>query len=138
MKNILKKTCAFFASFIMIFCLFGCDSDKSDNLKKAYEENGYSITVLDESNSVVQGFISLLDEEDQEEAKQYEFVIASKSILDSATYVKYPSAEKLKEDFTDENGDTTRYDEAVANGKINLNCYLIIASSDAATIFKQA
>lgn len=138
MKNILKKTIAFFASFLMVFCLFGCDSDKSDNLKKAYEEKGYTVSVLDSSNTVVQGFISLLDEEDQEEAKEYEFVLASKSLLDSATYVKYPSADALKDAFTTDDGDTSAYDNAVEAGKINLNCYLIAGSGNAATIFKES
>ncbi len=124
----------------MVFNLASCD--KSGSIKKAYENAGYTVSIVDWEQvfapSLAAGTITL---EHLKNFEKYEFFKVSKDYI-VVYIVKFPSSGELKKFFTDEKN-TSRFDNAIENGNINGNCWLVPNSSndpfnEAKDIFKNA
>lgn len=140
MKKLLKVLSAAILVVVLAFAFAGCD--KSGSVKKAFENEGYTVSVVDAENSGVASLISgSLTKEQQEELAKYEIIYCSKA-LNVAVVIKCGSEGELKDFLTTEDSegkkDTSAYDKAKENGYINGNCYLITLSSAAKEIFKNA
>lgn len=140
MKKFLKVLST--ALLVVVFALAFAGCDKSGSIKKAFENEGYTVAVVDAENSGVAALIgSSLTKEQQEELAKYEIIYCSKSI-NVAVIIKCGSEGELKDFLTTEdsegNKDASAYDSAKENGYINGNCYLITVSSAAKEIFKKA
>ncbi|MCI5746093.1 MAG: hypothetical protein MR270_07440 [Erysipelotrichaceae bacterium] len=139
MKKIIKKVIAFFAAFVMVFGLASCD--KSSSIKKAFEKEGYTISVVDKNNTLAKFLLDQMNEEDRENAGEYEFILAVNGVQ-SAIIIKFPSSKDLKNAFTteDENGkkDTSNYDNLKEKGNVNGNCVIYTMSDTARKIFQKA
>jgi uncharacterized protein YpmS len=136
MKKFLKACTVALLVVICALAFAGCD--KSSSIKKAFEDEGYTVSTVDTTNSTVKTLLSTVLTEDQmKEADNYEVILCSKS-LNVAVIIKFPGSGDVKSFLTDEDGNTDAYDTAKDNGTINGNCYLITLSSDAKTIFKNA
>lgn len=140
MKKFLKILSAALLVVVLAFALTGCD--KSGSIKKAFEDQGYSVSVVNSENSTVVSLISsTLTEEQKKDLANYEIILCSKTIS-VAVIIKCGSEGDLKEFLTteDENGkkDTSSYDKAKEDGCINGNCYIITASAGAKEIFQKA
>ena len=112
---------------ILAFSLAGCS--KAGNIKKAYEDAGYTVSSHSASEEDLKnnGF----SDEDAKNASSYEI------------YIVYPSADKIKNNMTstkeDGSKDTSAYDEAVESGMINGDCvYIGLPAGDVFNIFKNA
>ena len=140
MKKFLKFLSSALLVVVLAFALTGCD--KSGSIKKAFENEGYTVSVVDAENSGVASLLSSsLTKEQQEDLEKYEIISCSKT-LSVAVIIKCGSEGELKDFLTVEdsegNKDTSAYDKAKENGNINGNCYLITLSSGAKEIFKNA
>lgn len=140
MKRVLKKLAAFFAAFLMVFTLAGCD--RSGSIKKAYEKEGFTVTTVNtKDNSTVSSLLSSVLTSDQKESiDQYEIIFCSKALIQNAVIVKFPSSKELKSFLTIEdsegNKDTSAYDKAKEDGKIKGNCWFAVGTS--LDVFKNA
>ena len=139
MKNI-TRILAILSALVLLVSLVSC-GDKSGAIKKAFEEDGWTVTTVNTDNSTAKTVLSLfLTEEQIEDAAKYEIIWCNKSIVKNAVVIKFPSSGDIKTFLTVEDSegkkDTKAYDEAKANGMINGNCLLITADSDAKELFK--
>ena len=139
MKNI-TRILAILSALVLLVSLVSC-GDKSGAIKKAFEEDGWTVTTVNTDNSTAKTVLSLfLTEEQIEDAAEYEIIWCNKSIIKNAVVIKFPSSGDIKTFLTVEDSegkkDTKAYDEAKANGMINGNCLLITADSDAKELFK--
>lgn len=137
MKKFLTALTAILAVVVMAFALAACSGDKSGSIKKAFEKDGYEITVIKpEDSDLLKGMLS---EEQQKDLSKYEvFTCVKKNTLGlpvhSATVFKFPS----KDDIIEAAGQE-EYDEAVNSGLINGNCALYFTiDKDVINIFKNA
>ncbi|MGN0813640.1 MAG: hypothetical protein ACI4MH_00220 [Candidatus Coproplasma sp.] len=140
MKKFLKLLSSALLVVVLAFAFTGCD--KSGSIKKAFENEGYTVTVVDAENSGVASLLSgSLTKEQQEDLAKYEIIYCNKSLA-TAVIIKCGSESDLKDFLTVEdsegNKDTSAYDKAKENGTINGNCYIITLSSAAKEIFKNA
>ena len=136
-----KKIATLFAALVMVFGLASCD--KSGNVKKAFEKEGYTITVVNADNTIVNSVLKMfLNEEQMKEAANYEIMLATKGLSSQAAIIKFPSSKDVKTFFTVEDSegkkDTTNYDKAKEDNTINGNCVIFTMSSEAKDIFKKA
>lgn len=140
MKNLFKKIATLFAALVMVFGLASCD--KSGNVKKAFEKEGYTITVLDSNNALIKDFVNSLDEDEKKDLEKYEFICATKNLVYVNVIVKFPSSKDLKNALTEEKDgkkDTSAYDKAKEEKLINGNCLLVLPDGgDGKNIFANA
>lgn len=127
---------------ILALAFTGCS--KAGNIKKAYEDAGYTVSSHSASEEDLKdaGF----SDEDAKDAASYEIYIVYDKLTGKvpvATYIKYPSADKIKNNMTTTNEDgsknTAAYDKAVESGLINGDCvYIGAPTGDVFNIFKNA
>ncbi|MDE6504716.1 MAG: hypothetical protein K2L42_02465 [Clostridia bacterium] len=129
MKKVLVSISAALLVVLLALTMAGCD--KSGNIQKAYENEGYTVTRIDAQESTA--LKTLLGEEAKDELDKYAVFVCTKG-LQSVTFVKFPSADTIKE-ILGEDG----YDKAVKSGFVNGNCYLLIPGLPGVNdIFKNA
>ena len=119
---------------LALLSLAGCD--KSESIKKDFEEAGYTVSVISAKSDKAEAIFTLLGytEDEIDEIAEYELIYCVDGLLKSALIVKYPSAAELKEELIDE-GSKAYYEEEKAAGRINGNCHLIYGIGGAADIF---
>ena len=119
---------------LSLLALVSCD--KSASIKKAFEEEGYTVSVISAKNDKAKAIFTLIGytEDDIEEIEEYELIYCVDGLLKSALIVKYPSAAELKDELVDD-GSEAFYNELKADGKINGNCRLLYAIGGADEIF---
>ena len=141
MKKFLCGLSMALLTIILAFTLTGCS--KAGSIKKAYENEGYTV----ESHSASEEDLKSagLSDEDAKDASSYEIYLVYDKVTGKvpvATYVKYPSASKLKDSLTvtkdDGSKDTSVYDKAVETGNVNGDCWLILGAGKLLEIFKNA
>ena len=140
MKNVWKKIVSVALICVMMLSLVSCD--KSEALKKAFEKEGYEVTVVDSTNPVINTIAKvMLNDEQVEKLADYEMILCKKT-PNVAIIVKFPNSAELKSFLTVENKDGTKdtaiYDELNEEGFINGNCLCLTVSSDAQAIFEKA
>ncbi len=138
MKKITRFTAVALVAVLLLLSLVSCQ--KQDSLVKAYTEAGYDVTVTLASNEKVKAFFTLLGytEEEIDDLDDQSFITVYKYGAPTALIACYSSSFDLKDDLIEEeNGvkDTSRYDKAKAEGKINGNCLLLYAIGNADVIF---
>ena len=138
MKKLLKLTALTLVAVLLLTSLVSCDASKG--LKEAYMEAGYTVQVVSGESSEAKAFFNLVDltEEEIDELEDYELILCWKSIVPAALIVKFPHFLALREFLIEEEDgvkDTSAYDKAKENGKINGNCLLIYGIGDADVIF---
>ena len=133
----LKKILVILTAALLVLSLASCD--KSGSIKKAFEKEDYTVTVVDANNGTVKNLLDLALSDDQmEKIAEYEIILVSNGLLNTAAIIKFPSAGDLKDFLTvekDGKKDTEAYDTAKENGKINGNCLLIGGSDEVEEIF---
>lgn len=143
MKNILKSVLALSLTLVMLLALVSCD--KSSAVKKAFEKEEYTVTSLKSSemtdNEIVKGILKEAGMTDDQikELASYEIILVSKK-LSNGLIIKFPGSGDVKSFLTvkkDDKDDTSAYDKAKEDGRINGNC-LFIGTSSAKDIFKKA
>lgn len=127
---------------ILAFAFAGCG--KAGSIKKAYEDAGYTVSshAASEEDLKDNGF----SDEDAKDAASYEiYIVYDKATgkVPVATYIKYPSADKIKNNLTttksDGTKDTSVYDKEVESGLINGDCRFIgLPTGEVFNIFKNA
>ncbi len=145
MKSMLKKLLALSLALVMLLALVSC-GDKSAAIKKAFEKEEYTVTVVSADDEDAKDLLEIFfDEEQVKNLAEYEIMLCKKdgweNALKTAIVIKYPSAKDLKESLTfekDGKKDTSIYDKAVEDGKINGNCLISTLSDDSKDIFKKA
>lgn len=135
------KKLAKILSLVLIVALsaaiFTACADKSDKIKKAFENEGYEVKTVDSTNSAVKAIADiLLDDEQKEELSKYEVIICTKGIQ-SGLIVKCGSTKALQEFMNTENA-ADAYEKAKEEGLVNGNCCLFTLSSEVKNIFKNA
>lgn len=144
MKKFLTALSAALLVVILALTMAGCD--KSGNIKKAFENEEYTVTTVDASNETVQTLLKAALTEDQvSKVNEYEIILCVgkglNAITGSGVVIKFPSSGELKSFLTVEdsegNKDTSAYDKAKEDGSINGNC-LYFGSSAGKDIFKKA
>lgn len=138
----MKKILVVLTAVLLVVSLVGCNSDKSAGIKKSFEKAGWTVSTVkaDSENVLIDGLLdSLLDEEQREDLSNYELMFCVNG-LKAALIIKFPSASDLKDFLVteDEDGkkDTSAYDDAKEDGRINGNCLLLSTSNDAKKLFK--
>jgi hypothetical protein len=129
MKKFLKVFGFALLVVVLAFAFAGCD--KSGSIQKAFEKEGYTVTTVKAEDS--DELKALLSEDQQKDVSGYAVLSCSKGIVPIATVIKFPSKSDLKEALGDD-----EYEEAVDNGYVNGNCYIITLVPGAVTIFKNA
>ncbi len=133
MKKGIKIVSALCLIFVLLFALSGCNAN--DKIKKNFEDAGYNVssTKVEEGNDAYDALVAIYGEEDAKGYIGYEWISVSKegfaNIGKSGTILCYASANDLKEKLGED------YQEAVDNGLVNGNCYLITVSNDVKEIF---
>ena len=138
MKKLLKLTALTLVAVLLLASLVSCD--KSKGLKEAYMEAGYTVQVVSGESSEAKTFFNLIGmtEEEIDELEDYELILCWKSVVPAACIVKFPHMFELKDFLVEEEDgvkDTSAYDKAKANGKINGNCLLLYGIGDADVVF---
>ena len=125
MKRILRIFSLVLAVSLLL-ALVGCDSSK--DIKRAFEEAGYTVTELradsEEAKSTLKFFG--VSEDDIDDVDEYSLILCKKGITGltgAAAIVKFPSAGELRDFFVDD-GDTSLYDKLKDDGRIRGNCWL--------------
>lgn len=139
MKKFLATVSTVLLIAILAFTMAGCDN--SGNIKKAFENEGYTVTSVKADSSEAKGLFTLMgfSEKQVKEAEKYEIIYCVKGIS-ACMIIKFPSEGDLKEFLTvekDGNKDTAAYDKAKENDEINGNC-LFIGTGSSKDIFKKA
>ena len=152
MKNMMNRALILATVAIMLFALASCgggNADKSGAIKAAFEKEGYTVTstkYADMDEDAKEMLEMALSDDMVDKMANYEIILLSKKVagfdVPTAFVVKCDSATAVK-DFltvTDEEGakDTTLYDEAVDEGIINGNCFIITIDPDCIDLFKNA
>ncbi len=142
MKKIIAGISMALLTVVLALTLAGCS--KAGSIQKAYEDAGYTVSshAASEDELKDKGF----SDEDAKDASSYAiYVVYDKATgkIPVATYIKYPSADKIKDLMTttkdDGSKDTSAYDEAVESGLINGDCvYIGVPTGDVFNIFKNA
>mgnify|MGYP001087542507 CR=1 FL=1 len=112
MKKILSAISLALITIVIALTFAGCD--KSGNVKKAFENEGYTVTEMNAKESTA--LAGILSSDQKEKIDQY-----SVKGLQSATIVKFSSKDEIV-DFLGEEG----YNKAVEGGLVNGNCWLAI------------
>ncbi len=142
MKQILKRILIIATVAVMLFTFVSC-GDKSGAVKTAFENEGYEVTSVkyDDLDKSIKGLVESVLVEDQINAmKSFEIILCKKGVA-SALVIKCGSADDVKSFLTfEKDGEqvTDLYDDAVDNGLINGNCYIITLVPRAIEIFKNA
>lgn len=131
MKKFLKAMTAVLAVVVLALALVGC-SDKYGSIKKAYENEGYTITETKVSDYETQ-LKSFMNDEKYEDIKDCKLLVANKGIN-----VAFVVTFGTKDDMKDFYGSEESYNSAVDAGNVNGNCMLLTMSSGAKDIFKKA
>ena len=118
MKKVLISLSTALLVVILALTMAGCD--KSGSIQKAYENEGYTVTVIDAKDS--DALKTLLGEDAKDEIDKYAVYVCSKGLI-TVSYVKFPSADTIKE-VLGEDG----YKKATESGFVNGNCYLLVPS----------
>ncbi len=143
----MKKIIAGFVTALLtvILCLTLAGCDKSDSIKKAFEDEGYTVTVVDTNNDTAKKLLSAaLTQEQIDEVGKYGIYLCTGSGVSSivpAMYIKFSSGSALKDFLTvekDGKEDASAYDTAKEKGYINGNCYLLPTVGKPLEIFKNA
>lgn len=131
MKKFIKAFTAVLAVVVLAFALVGC-SDKYGSIKKAYENDGYSVTETKVSDyeTTLKTFMS---DEQYEDIKDCKLLVANKGIA-AAFVVTFGTVDDMKDFY----GSDDNYNNAVKDGYVNGNCMLLTLSSSAKEIFKNA
>ena len=141
MKKAISRVLCLALVLCMTFSLVAC-GDKSESIKKAFEEAKYTVTTVDTNNDTAKGILKLLLSDEQiEKVGEYELFLCTNGLFNTAIVIKFPGSGDVKEFLTTEKDgkkDTAAYDKAKEDGKINGNCLIITASSDALKVFKEA
>lgn len=135
MKKFLKSLLIVLAVAVMAVMFAGC-GDKSGAIKRAFEKEGYEVTVINGADS--ETLKEWLSEEKVDEIGKYEVITCTKSdsilsALDTAVIFKCPSKDEIVENLGQE-----AYDKAVESGYVNGNCFLFSLSNNSLEIFKNA
>lgn len=135
MKKFLKSLLIVLAVAVMAVMFAGC-GDKSGAIKRAFEKEGYEVTVINGADS--ETLKEWLSEEKVDEIGKYEVITCTKSdsilsALDTAVIFKCPSKDEIVENLGQE-----AYDKAVESGYVNGNCFLFSLSNKSLEIFKNA
>ena len=137
--NITKRILVLLTALVLVFSLASC-GDKSGAIKKAFEKEEWTVKTVNADDTGVKTILEiLLTDEQIEKASEYEIILCTKNVINSAIVIKFPSAGDVKNFLTvekDGKKDTSAYDKAKENGTINGNCLLITMSNDAKEIFK--
>jgi ABC-type Na+ efflux pump permease subunit len=137
MKKILKGLSVALLVVVCMLAFAGCDT--SSKIKKAYENEGYTVSTVDKDNTLVKATItSALTADQQKEIADYEIIYAVKAVVNTAVVIKFPSSGDLKKFFTTDDGDTSAYDKVKDNDQVNGNCYLVTYLGGAKDVFKNA
>lgn len=137
--KLMKKVLVFLTAALLVLSLASC-GDKSASIKKAFEGEGYTVKTVDTSNSTVNTLLdAVLNDDQMEDLAEYELILCTKG-FDVAVIVKFPGSGDIKDFLTVEDSDgkkdTTLYDEAKDEGRINGNCLLLVGGNTAEEIFK--
>ena len=139
MKKLLVGIVSTLLAVLLCCSLAGCD--KSGNIKKAFEDEGYTVTIVDTNNDTAKGLLSAaLTKEQVEKVGEYGIYLCTGKLV-PAIYIKFSSSSELKDFLTvekDGNKDTSAYDTAKEKGFINGNCYLLPTVGKPLEIFKNA
>ena len=162
MMTTLKKVLALLTAALLMLSFASCD--KSASIKKAFEKENYTVVSYKGTDDAAKSFIEMLalSEEEEKKAAEYEIIFCNEKeeaatnqsalggILDGigdaldgaipdAVIIKFPAASDLKAALTvekeDGTADTSLYDEAEKDGKINGNCLLLVGGEDELAIF---
>ena len=119
---------------LSLLALVSCD--KSESIKKDFEDAGYTVSVISAKNETAEVIFTKLGytEEEIDEIAEYELIYCVDGFFKSALIVKYSSAAELKDELVDD-GSEAFYNELKADGKINGNCRLLYAIGGADEIF---
>lgn len=129
MKKFLRALIVVLAVVVMATLFTAC-GDKSGAIRRAFEKEEYEVTVVNGADS--EELKDWLSEDKVDEIGKYEVMTCTKG-LNIAVVFKLPSKDDIVENLGQE-----AYDEAVENGFVNGNCFLISISPDAVEIFKNA
>ena len=138
--KITKRILVALTALLLIVSMVSC-GDKSGAIKKAFEDDGWTVKTVKSDDAGVQTVLDLLLTDEQiEKAADYEIILCNKNIVKAAVIIKFPSAGDVKAFLTvkDEDGkaNTEAYDKAKNDGLINGNCLLITVDADAKELFK--
>ena len=136
----MKRILVALTALVLLVSLVSC-GDKSGAIKKAFEDDGWTVKTVKADDAGVEVILSLLLTDEQiEKADDYEIILCNKNIVKNAIVIKFPSAGDVKTFLTVEDSDgkanTEAFENAKKNGMINGNCLLITADSDAKELFK--
>lgn len=131
MKKFLKAMTAILAVVVLAFALVGC-GDKYGSIKKAYENEGYTITEAKVSDYETQ-LKSFISDDKYDDIKDCKLLVANKGIA-----IAFVVTFGTKDDMKDFYGSEDSYNSAVDAGNVNGNCMLLTISSSARDIFKNA
>ena len=133
MKRFLKAMTAVLAVVIMAVALVGC-GDKYGSIKKAYENEGYTISevAVKDKESELKTYIS---SEQYDKIKDGKILYCTKNVILVAFVITMGSADKVKDYY----GSEEEYKKAVDSGYVNGNCVLLVGSTSAVReIFQKA
>ncbi|MGN0823882.1 MAG: hypothetical protein ACI4MB_02295 [Candidatus Coproplasma sp.] len=124
MKKFLKAITAVLAVVVMAVALVGC-GDKYGSIKKAYENEGYTVSeaIVSDKESELKTYIST---EQYDKIKDGKLLVCSKTVL-LAFVITLGSADKIKDFY----GSEEDYNKAVESGYVNGNCVLLFGSTSA-------
>lgn len=150
----MKRILVILSALVLLVSLVSCD--KSGSIKKAFEKENYEVKAYTGDDSNVQAVVTLmgLTEDQKKDIAEYEIIVVNKktegqsglagilenigSAVPDAVIVKFPSAGDLKDFMTvekDGEKDTSAYDKAKEDGKINGNCWFAMGNDAAKEIF---
>lgn len=135
MKKFLRGLMVVLTVIVLATCFAGC-GDKSGAIKRAFEKEGYEVTVINGADS--EQLKNWLAEDKVDEIGKYEVITCTKSdsilsALDTAVIFKCPSKDEVIENMGED-----AYNKAVESGYVNGNCFLFSLSKTSLEIFKNA
>ena len=144
MKHILKSVLALSLALVMLLALVSCD--KSSAVKKAFEKEEYTVESVSteklNDSETIKGILkdAGLTDEQVKDLANYEVIFVFKDLTKAGLIIKFPGSGDVKSFLTvekDGKDDTSAYDKAKEDGRINGNC-LFLGTSSAKDIFKKA